>query len=202
MDFTCIAAVVDLRAFLDHYPSGNVDDFLPQSCFLMCIDFVMERFVHYISGRDGTGRGEVVAESRGEREDAKVAAEFIRLHLEGTQFVSDSYFRYQLRPYIEFQPKRTNSSGLQIADLSARPFAERVLNPASAPARWDVFSRKLYDGGKGAPESYGLKVFPLTNENHPFPELPKKAIGVTRCVTPINRPVEDWPHLPSIRYRS
>jgi len=168
LDFTCIAAVVDMREFVASHPDGLVDEFLPDSCYLMCIDFIMERFVHFLRHAGNDARGSVIAESRGLVEDAKVHAEFIRLHLQGTQFLSATAFRSQLRPYIEFFVKKRNHSGLQIADLAARPFAEKTLRPESDPARWNVFHTKLYDGLKGAPHSYGLKVFPLTELNDPF----------------------------------
>lgn len=176
LDFTCIAAAVDLEAFEALYPDSVVDDFLPASCYLMSIDFVLERFIHFLQEHGGA-RGMMIAESRGAKEDALVHAEFIRLHLEGTQYVSDSSFRAQLRPFVEFYRKARNSSGLQIADLAARPVAEKVRDSMSNPVRWETFKNKLYDGMTGSPHKYGLKVFPLLESNDPFPELPRKAKG-------------------------
>jgi len=165
LDFVCIAGAIDKRSFAALHPSGRVDDFLPTSGYLMCVDFVIERFVHFLyhAGRDAQGL--VVAESRGLREDAEVHAEFLRLQVEGTQWNSEKWFRYQLRPYIEFERKDRNHSGLQIADLVARPIAERILRPTTSPERWEVIKSKLYDGGQGRPESYGLKVFPTPRRN-------------------------------------
>lgn len=160
LDFVCIAGVIDKRALAALHPDGRVDDFLPVSGYLMCVDFVMERFVHFLYHAGGDAQGFVMAESRGLREDAEVHAEFLRLQVEGTQWHSERWFRYQLRPYIEFELKNRNHSGLQVADLVARPIAERVLRPRTTPDRWDVVRTKLYDGGQGRPESYGLKVFP------------------------------------------
>jgi hypothetical protein len=102
----------------------------------------------------------VFAESRGDREDAEVHAEFIRLLLEGTQWQTDGWFRYQLRPYLEFLPKARNITGLQIADLGARPIAEKILQPTSTPERWSLFRSRFYDGVEGRPSSFGLKVYP------------------------------------------
>ena len=102
----------------------------------------------------------VYAESRGPLEDVQVQQEYIRLQIEGTQFQSASWFRYQLQRFIEFVPKRRNHTGLQIADLAARPCADKVLAPGSEPERWGVLRPKIYDGGVGRPESYGLKSFP------------------------------------------
>lgn len=177
LDFRIIAAVVDLEAFEALYPDSVVDEFLPQSSYLMCIDFVLERFVHFLQHEGQDGKGLVVAESRGLKEDAIVHAEFIRLHLQGTQFVSQSDFRRHLRPHIEFFRKRRNVSGLEVADLTARPLAEVVLSPDGDPVRWNVFRDKLYDGGNDEPHKYGLKVYPLTHANDPFPDLSGKAKG-------------------------
>jgi hypothetical protein len=160
LQFTCIAGVIDKKSFLAAHPDGLVDEFLPASGYLMCIDFVIERFVHFLYHAGGDARGLVFAENRGLREDAEVHAEFIRLQLEGTQWQSEDWFRYQLRPFIEFEPKDRNSSGLQVADLAARPVAEKVLNPSTTPERWQVIRPKLYDGGQGRPMSYGLKIYP------------------------------------------
>ena len=160
LTFTCVAAVIDKRELQRQFPSGSVDEFLPASTYLMCINFVFERVVHFLFERGNDAYGLVISEARGLREDAEVAAQFIRLQLTGTQFISDSYFRNQLRPYVEFRRKERNESGLQIADLLARPVAEKVIAPASTPERWPEAAAKLDDGGQNRRSSYGLKVFP------------------------------------------
>lgn len=169
LEFTCIAAAIDKRAFADVYADGQVDDFLPSSAYLMCVDFVFERFVHFLHhSRDA--RGLTTAESRGPREDAEVHFEFLRLHLEGTQWQPQRQFRHALRPYMEFRRKNGNISGLEIADLVARPIAERILALNSTPIRWETVEQKLYDGGKSRKGSYGLKVFPTPNLERIFSE--------------------------------
>ena len=105
LDCRVIAAAVDFREFEVQYPEAIVDNFLPGSCSFMSIDFVLERFLHYLQHQEPGARGLVVAESRGLREDAQVHAEFIRLQLEGTQFIPDTSFRACLRPYMEFHRK-------------------------------------------------------------------------------------------------
>lgn len=160
LPFTCIAAAIDKRRYAKAYPTGTVDDFLPQSTYLMCIDFIMERFTHFLCHVGQGAQGIVRAESRGLREDAEVHHEYIRLHLEGTQFCAPSQFRGYLRPSIRFERKDGNSSGLQIADLLARPIADKVLHPAGNPERWEVVAAKFYDGTQNRRGSYGLKIFP------------------------------------------
>ncbi|MGH7966399.1 MAG: DUF3800 domain-containing protein [Candidatus Binatia bacterium] len=162
LPFSCIAATIDKIRFIEMYPEGKVDDFLPTSAYLMCVDFIMERFTHFLCHVGNGAQGTVRAESRGLKEDAEVHHEYIRLHLEGTQFCSESQFRGYLRPSIQFERKDGNSSGLQVADLMARPIADKVLNPNASPERWDIVASKLYDGTQGRRSSYGLKIFPAS----------------------------------------
>jgi hypothetical protein len=175
LDFTCVSAVIDKRSLKELYPDGKVDDFLPSSTYLMCVDFVFERVVHFLYHEGEDALGDVTAESRGLREDAEVQSEFLRLHLEGTQFLAEQFFRNQLRPHIEFERKEANLSGLQIADLVARPIAEKALNRETTPDRWQAIAPKLYDGGAGRRGSYGLKVFPGPGAAEIFGEVPVKA---------------------------
>ncbi len=64
LEFTCVAAAVDKRRFAELYPTGTVDDFLPRSAYLMCIDFVFERFVHYLCDAAGDARTNASGEPR------------------------------------------------------------------------------------------------------------------------------------------
>lgn len=175
LEFHCIAAVIDKKEFAERYPSGSVDDFLPKSTYLMCVDFVFERFVHFLYSVGEEAYGLVVAESRGAREDTEVHAEFLRLHVEGTQWHSETNFRAMLRPYIEFKRKERNDSGLQIADLAARPIIEKVKDPGRSPERWEAFAPKFYDGLCERRSSYGLKIFPTPESEEIFGESPLKA---------------------------
>ena len=170
LEFHCIAAVIDKKRFAEIYGSGRVDDFLPHSGYLMCIDFIFERFVHFLHIVGENTYGLVTAESRGLREDAEVHSEFLRLQLEGTQWQSEHQFRGNVRPFIEFYRKARNHSGLQIADLVARPAVEKVRSPSETPDRWQVISGKFYDGGKGRKSSYGLKIFPTPESEELFGE--------------------------------
>lgn len=94
------------------------------------------------------------------------------MHLFGTQYIADGYFRNQLRPYIEFREKDRNDSGLQIADLAARPIADKVFRPDITPERWQAVASKIYDGNQGRRSSYGVKVFPAVDVASIFGEEP------------------------------
>lgn len=56
--------------------------------------------------------------------------------------------------------KRGNSTGLQIADLVARPVGLRILRPGQRNRTWDVLRPKFCAGADGRIEGRGLQVFP------------------------------------------
>lgn len=166
--FTLISAVVLKSEYYQIYGDAPVDRFLPSSIYNLCLNFIIERVVHFLSSADKGALGSVVAESRERREDALLQYEFVRLQLEGTQYVSPSWVRQQLTPTIEFKVKADNICGLQLVDLFARPVAEKIMTPETSISRWDLIKGKFYDGGQGRPESYGLKVFPTSVDSEIF----------------------------------
>lgn len=68
-------------------------------------------------------------------------------------------------PSIQFERKDGNSSGLQIADLMARPIADKILQPGASPERWEIVAAKFYDGTQHRRGSYGLKILPTCTDD-------------------------------------
>lgn len=66
---------------------------------------------------------------------------------------------------IVFPDKKANSSGLQLADLVARPISMSVLRPDQEYRAFEMLTCKFYcDGGREnvgtGYENWGLKIFP------------------------------------------
>jgi hypothetical protein len=61
---------------------------------------------------------------------------------------------------LVFADKRTNSTGLQLADLTARPIGRHVLDPAQPNRAWDILEPKLRRSSTGVLKGWGLKTFP------------------------------------------
>jgi hypothetical protein len=61
---------------------------------------------------------------------------------------------------IVIADKRTNSEGLQLADLTARPIGLHVLRPRQSNRAWDVIQTKRFRGARNCVSENGLKVFP------------------------------------------
>jgi hypothetical protein len=57
-------------------------------------------------------------------------------------------------------PKASNSTGLQIADLVARPIGIKVLRPDQANRAYDIVAKKFRRNPAGEIKDRGLKVVP------------------------------------------
>ena len=126
----------------------------------MTMHFIVERLAMALHGQFNGARAHLVIESRGAAEDARMQYEFARLFLDGTSYISATWIRRQFFPGLEFREKKGNITGLQLADLLARPCGEKVLNPSGTPERWPVFREKLCPDVETAHSIIGLKIVP------------------------------------------
>ena len=161
VEFTVVACVVRRADFVREFGAGALDESLPEHPYLMALDFLIERAVMALETDFNGGRAKVIAESRGPNEDALLQYEFARLHLEGTSYIHQSWIRQQLQPGIHFEAKGgLYGTGLQLADLSARPIAEKVIAPGSIPERWPEIAKKLCRAQGTKNSILGLKIIP------------------------------------------
>ena len=114
------------------------DKSLPAHIYSMTLDFLMERLVMVLDNKYNGARAHIVAEGHGPLEDALLQYEYVRLLLDGTSYISPSWFRQRLASSIIFQTKKDNCTGLELADLLARPCAKKIINPKSTPARGGI----------------------------------------------------------------
>jgi hypothetical protein len=160
LEFTAVVCVVNRSEYVAQVGLGSLDESLPTHTYLMTLDFLMERLVMILDTKFNGASAHVIAEARGPREDALLQYEYVRLQLDGTSYISPSWFRQQLATAIEFKTKKENCTGLQLADLLARPCGEKVLAPTTTPVRWPEFREKLCLGQETAHSILGLKVIP------------------------------------------
>ncbi|MGE9760102.1 DUF3800 domain-containing protein [Pseudomonas sp. PDM20] len=108
----------------------------------------------------------VVVECRGKREDAELELEFRRV------CAGDNKFGKTLPFEIVFADKKTNSSGLQLADLVARPIGLSVVRPEQENRAFELLKRKFFcSGGRMQVgvgfEGMGLKIHPPVESERP-----------------------------------
>lgn len=147
--FTLISAVIDKRRLTARYT-------LPTNPYEIALRFCLERSWAFLRDRGANGTETcVVFERRGRQEDAELELAFRRV-CDG-----DNYRGWKM-PTLAFHAadKKTNSPGLQLADLTARPVGLSVLRPGQPNRTYDIISRKLRAAPNGKAEGFGLKVFP------------------------------------------
>ncbi|WP_458042813.1 MULTISPECIES: DUF3800 domain-containing protein [Bacteria] len=138
--FDVIASTIDKRRLVDRYPA-------PMSPYEIALLFCMERLLELLINRFQRGRRvQIVFESRGRNEDRDLKLEFRRIS------ANRSGWGYRRMDFglIDFEclivPKAANSSGLQLADLVARPIALRALRPDQPNRAYDLIDPKLRYG--------------------------------------------------------
>ncbi len=74
-------------------------------------------------------KGDVMAESRGGKEDMRLKKSFLNLWNEGTEYISPQRLHNVLTSkQLKVKPKANNISGLQLADLIAHPSRNEILD--------------------------------------------------------------------------
>lgn len=137
--FDIITSIVDKRQLKAVYRD-------PHNPYHLGLRFGLERLVQWLRLRgNGSRRVFVIFEMRGGDEDRVLELEFRRI-------TSNSVLGYQKVDFSEvdlipmFVHKRSNSTGLQLADLTARPIGLHYLRPEQANRAYDAIRGKIrYD---------------------------------------------------------
>lgn len=146
--FTFIASVIHKEALQNKYAE-------PENPYHVALGFGLERVFYYLRGLGAnTLKTHIVVEKRGKQEDAELELEFRRV-CDGNNFL-----REPLPFEVVFADKKSNSAGLQMADLIARPVGMSILRPEQTNRAYEVIEGKFYRNDIGQYVGWGLKCFP------------------------------------------
>ena len=126
----------------------------PDNPYHIAMALGLERiYLHLESLGCKTGTTHLLFESRGLKEDKDLELEFRR--------VCDNNRTKRILPFeIILVDKRSNSAGLQIADLIARPIGRQILKPEQQNRAYEIIEKKFRRNSKGNLNGWGLKLFP------------------------------------------
>jgi hypothetical protein len=146
--FTLVASAIHKQRYQAQYRA-------PGNPYHVAMTFGLERIYSMLQG-EGCAGGitHMIFERRGQREDAEVELEFRRI-CDGA-----NYFGAHLPFQIILSNKQCNSSGLQLADLIARPIGRHLLEPDQPNRAYEIVERKFRRSPAGKIRGWGLKVFP------------------------------------------
>jgi len=146
--FTFVATVIRKEHLLERYVA-------PENPYHVALGFGLERVFYYLQSIDETAsKTHIVFEKRGKQEDGELELEFRR--------VCDGHnYKGVILPFeIVFADKKSNSAGLQMADLIARPVGMKILRPDQPNRAYEIIEGKFYRNGRGNHKGWGLKCFP------------------------------------------
>lgn len=141
--FTVIASVIRKDILGNIYSE-------PDNPYDIGTKFCMERLLYFLNRHDQKLPSTIIFEARGKKEDKDLELTFLRLMQK-----RDFQGRFNMR----ILPKIADCTGLQIADLVARPIGRYVLNPNQPNRAFDIIKHKI-DSPNGKMDGYGLKIFP------------------------------------------
>jgi len=145
--FTIISMVIEKNLLREKYSD-------PSNPYHLALKFGLERVFSFLKEKkQATSKTHIIFECRGKKEDKDLELEFRR--------VCDGDNQWGNLPFdIIFADKKTNSCGLQLADLIARPIGRYFLNKKQGNRAYLTIEKKFYCNGEGEKEGWGLKCFP------------------------------------------
>ncbi|PIE20620.1 MAG: 3-deoxy-D-manno-octulosonic acid transferase [Neptuniibacter caesariensis] len=132
------------------------------------LGFCMETLYEFLKEKNQhKNRTHIVVECRGDKEDKELELEFRRI-CDG----NNNRLGLSLPLEVIFSDKKVMSSGLQLADLVARPIGLHTLKPEQENRAFDVLKEKFYCAGgrDNVGEDYegvGMKIYPAPESEKP-----------------------------------
>lgn len=152
-EYTVITVCLDKKKHKEMYTVWRYDP------YHYCLAILLERFNFWVNRREG--HGDVMAESRGGKEDRRLKDSFARLWNQGTDYVRpDQLQRAFTSKQLKVKPKSLNVSGLQLADLIAHPSRSEILDENGLLGRpLGAFAREVIEILKEKYDQAGDRVF-------------------------------------------
>jgi hypothetical protein len=148
-EYKILGVGVDKQRHIERY--GKTAD----NPYSLSLSFLIERLVFACDSLKDCSEVEIVIEKRGNKEDAQLLSQYNKIIDKGTVYVTPERINRLISDF-DFDHKRNNEIGLQIADLCAYPVARHALNPEVPNPAFDIIKDKVRDMCNGG----GVKLFP------------------------------------------
>ena len=129
-------------------------DMFPENPYSISLRVCLQQAFVFLKRRDQDNKlTHFIFEKRGAKEDAALELEFRRI-VAGNNEIGRPLDGFQ----IHFSDKKTNSTGMQIADLTARPIALSVFRPLQQNRAYELIAPKVHHARRFARPSRGIIV--------------------------------------------
>ncbi|MGJ8759514.1 MAG: DUF3800 domain-containing protein [Polaribacter sp.] len=140
--FIIVSVVIDKTKLKSQYNK-------PFNPYHLGLRFGLEKLNEVFLNKKQKGKEiSLVFEKRGKKEDIDLEKEFFKICSENEQFGYKQVDYAKVIYKLVFADKKSNSTGLQIADLIARPIGLNYLDPLKSNRAYEVISSKIYANKK------------------------------------------------------
>lgn len=144
-EFKIIATVIRKKALYSHNNSP----------YDIALKYCMERAYTFLKENSQESKiTHIVVEKRGQKEDEELELEFRRIN------DGQNYENISMPFEMIMAHKQSNSAGLQLADLVARPIGLSILKPEQENKAYTIIRTKFHKKNGGSFNGVGLKIFP------------------------------------------
>jgi hypothetical protein len=161
-EYAVITTVIDKLEHHQKYAKWRYDP------YHYCLHVILERYVMWMRRRGF--KGDVMAESRGKKEDMRLKKSFGGIWERGTDLMDSKQFQENLTSKeLKVKPKANNIAGLQLADVLAYPAWKAALAKTGGNALPEnltgrigtlLLDTKFDRGPSGTVTGWGLKYLP------------------------------------------
>ena len=152
-EYVVITVCLDKEKHMQRYGSWSRDP------YHYCMEVLLERFCTLMFQLHSTG--DVMAESRGGKEDRRLKDEFRKLWENGTDCLGPEKIQRLLTSReLKVKPKSANTAGLQLADLVANPSRSEILAENGLLGReLGTFAREIVEVLEGKYYRRGERIY-------------------------------------------
>jgi hypothetical protein len=152
-EYTVITVCLDKKKHRETYSVWRYDP------YHYSLSILLERFNFWLNRHEG--EGDIMAESRGGKEDRRLKDSFARLWAHGTEYVPPDQFQKSFTSrQLKVKSKSLNISGLQLADLIAHPSRSEILYANELLGRsLGSFAKKVIEILKEKYDQAGGRIF-------------------------------------------
>lgn len=142
LDYVVLSVTIDKLEHKRRYQTWRFDP------YHYCLAVLVERYVMWLRRRKV--KGDVMAESRGGKEDRRLKKSYKDLYDQGSEMMRAEQFAESLTScQLKVKLKQNNISGLQLADLIAHPIYKAMVTERN---------------GQGAPRTFGARIYEIIEE--------------------------------------
>lgn len=146
--FTLVASCIDKQNFINRRGKN-------ENPYHVAMQFGLERVFYFLQDKHQVHhKTHIVFECRGKKEDNELELEFRRLldksQVNGMAGTLD----------IILADKKVNSTGLQLADMVARPIGRYIMDSQQTNRAYNIIETKFRRSPQGNTKGWGLKCYP------------------------------------------